>query len=159
MATPLRLQLEILANGASATVGELRRIREESARAASESKAQAEGQEKGNSRGLKGISELAFQYNEVVRSLRNLQATAQPVYDALIASNEKLNAQILSSQTNLASSTRLFKGGQEVTDPTAKIQASAGALRAAIKQIEIDTQSLVGVTSAQVNEHQCGGTQ
>jgi hypothetical protein len=152
MATPLRLQLEILSNGASATVGELRRIREESARTAAESRQNTSSQQQGNTLLRGGIAELAFRYNNVVGALQNLRATAQPVYDALIASNEKLNAQILSSQTNLASSTRLFKGGQEVTDPTAKIQASAGALRSAIKQIEIDTQSLVGVTSAQVNE-------
>ena len=152
MTTPLRLQLEILTNGSSATVGELRRIREESARAASESRQSNASQQQGNTRLGGGIAELAFRYNNVVGALQNLRATAQPVYDALIASNEQLNAQILSSQTNLASSTRLFKGDTEITDPTAKIQASAGALRAAIKQIEIDTQSLVGVTSAQVNE-------
>jgi hypothetical protein len=133
-------------------VGELRRIREAAAQAAAESRQQSATQQQGNTLLGGGIAELAFRYNTVVGALQNLRATAQPVYDALIASNEKLNAQILSSQTNLASSTRLFKSGVEVTDPTAKIQASAGALRAAIKQIEIDTQSLVGVTSAQVNE-------
>jgi hypothetical protein len=152
MATPLRLQLEILSNGASATVGELRRIREESARTAAESRQNTSSQQQGNTLLGGGIAELAFRYNNVVGALQNLRATAQPVYDALIASNEKLNAQILSSQTNLASSTRLFKSGVEITDPTEKIKASAGSLRAAIKQIEIDTQSLVGVTSAQVNE-------
>jgi hypothetical protein len=152
MATPLRLQLEILANGASATVGELRRIREESARAAAENRQNTSSQQQGNTLLGGGIAELAFRYNNVVGALQNLRATAQPVYDALIASNEELNAQILSSQTNLASSTRLFKSGVEITDPTEKIKASAPALRAAIKQIEIDTQSLVGVTSAQVNE-------
>jgi hypothetical protein len=152
MATALRLQLEILANGASATVGELRRIREESARAAAESRQNTASQQQGNTLLGGGIAELAFRYNNVVGALQNLRATAQPVYDALIASNEKLNAQILSSQTNLASSTRIFKGDREVFDPTEKIQASAGKLRAAIKQIEIDTQELVGVTSSQVNE-------
>jgi hypothetical protein len=152
MATPLRLQLEILANGATATVGELRRIREESAHAAAESRQNSVSQQQGNTLLGGGIAELAFRYNNVVGALQNLRATAQPVYDALIASNEKLNAQILSSQTNLASSTRLFKSGVEITDPTEKIKASAPALRAAIKQIEIDTQALVGVTSAQVNE-------
>ena len=87
-----------------------------------------------------GLAEVAFRFNNVVGALQNLRAAATPVYDALIASNEKLNAQILSSQTNLASSVRIFKGGNEIVDPTEKIQASAGKLRAAIKQIEIDTQ-------------------
>ena len=148
----LKLQLEIAASGARSTVADLLSIRR-----AIEQNAQAVGsgnqqQVQGNTSVGAGLAELAFRYNNVVGALQNLRATAQPVYDALIASNEKLNAQILSSQTNLASSTRLFKSGVEITDPTAKIQASAGALRSAIKQIEIDTQSLVGVTSAQVNE-------
>ena len=122
-------------------------------RATSEAARQAQQEQQHGSSILGGgVAEIAFRYNNVVGALQNLRATAQPVYDALIQSNETLNAQILSSQTNLAASTRIFKGGAEVTDPTERIKASAGQLRASIKQIEIDTQELVGVTSAQVNE-------
>jgi hypothetical protein len=99
-----------------------------------------------------GFAEIAFRINNIIGLLQTLRATAAPAYDALIGSNERLKAQLLSSQTNLASSSRIFTGGQEVTDPTAKIEASQGKLRAALKQIEVDTQSLVGVTSSQVNE-------
>jgi hypothetical protein len=99
-----------------------------------------------------GLGMVAFKFNNIIQALQTLRAVAQPVYDALIASNEKLNAQLLSSQTNLASSSRIFQGGAEITDPTAKINATKGQLRAALKQIEADTQSLVGVTSEQVNE-------
>jgi hypothetical protein len=99
-----------------------------------------------------GLGLLAFKFNNIVQSLQTLRAAAQPVYDALIASNEKLNAQLLSSQTNLASSSRIFSGGAELTDPTAKIKATESQLRSSLKQIEIDTQSLVGVTTEQVNE-------
>ncbi len=152
MANNLKLEFLISAIGAGKTIAEIRAMREAIEKNAQAANAASQQQAQGNNAVGGGIAELAFRYNNVVGALQNLRATAQPVYDALIASNEKLNAQILSSQTNLASSTRLFKGEQEITDPTAKIQASAGALRAAIKQIEIDTQSLVGVTSAQVNE-------
>jgi hypothetical protein len=99
-----------------------------------------------------GAAELAFRFNNVVGALQNVIAAARPAYDLLIGSNEKLNAQLLSSQTNLANAANIKVGGQEVTDPTAKIKASEATLRQALKQIEIDTQSLVGVTSSQVNE-------
>jgi hypothetical protein len=99
-----------------------------------------------------GLGELAFKFNNIVGAVQGLAAAARPAYDYLIGANERLNAQLLSSQTNLASSTRIFQGGQEITDPTAKINASRPALQAALKQIEQDTQSLVGVTSSQVNE-------
>jgi hypothetical protein len=99
-----------------------------------------------------GVAELAFKFNNVVTALQSLLAAAKPAYDFLIGSNERLNAQLLSSQTNLASATRIFQGGQEVTDPTAKIKATLPALEAALKQVERDTQSLVGVTSQEVNE-------
>ena len=97
------------------------------------------------------LGNVAFGFNNIVGAVQTLAAAAKPAFDFLIGSNEKLNAQLLSSQTNLASATRIFRGGVEITDPTAKIQSSQGALRTALKQIEIDTQQLVGVTSADVN--------
>lgn len=100
-----------------------------------------------------GIAELAFKFNNVVGALKTLAAAAMPVYESLIGANERLNAQLLASQTNLASSTRIFQAnGTEITDPTEKINATRPALQGALKQIEKDTESLVGVTSAQVND-------
>jgi hypothetical protein len=146
VAAPLKLQLEILAKGGGATVDELQRVRDK-VREVSNSEFGA-----GLSAQVAKVAELAFQYNNVVSAIQNLVATARPVYELLIGSNERLNAQILSSQTNLASATRVFSGGVEVTDPTAKINASRDSIRLALKQVEIDTQQLVGVTSAEVNE-------
>lgn len=100
----------------------------------------------------KTIGELAFRFNNVVTAIQSLAAAAQPAYDFLIGSNERLAATALSAQTNLASSVDIFKDGVQITDPTAAIQATGPAISAAFKQIEKDTQSLVGVTSAQVNE-------
>jgi hypothetical protein len=99
-----------------------------------------------------GVTGLAFGFNNVVSAVQSLVSAAKPAYDFLIGANEQLNAQLLSSQTNLASSTRIFQNGQEINDPAQKILATRPALEAALKQIEKDTQSLVGVTSSQVNE-------
>jgi hypothetical protein len=99
-----------------------------------------------------GVAELAFKFNNVVQSIQSLLAAAKPAYDFLIGSNEELNAQILRSQANLAGATRVFQGNTEVTDPTEKIKATGPAISAALKQVEKDTQSLVGVTSQQVNQ-------
>jgi hypothetical protein len=99
-----------------------------------------------------GIGALAFKFNNVIQAMQSLAAAAKPVYDSLIGSNEALNAQILSSGTNLASATRIFEGANEIKDPTEKILATRPALTAALKQIEVDTESLVGVTSQDVNE-------
>lgn len=99
-----------------------------------------------------GVAGLAFKFNSVVQAAQTLIATLRPAYDSFIGSNEKLNAQLLQSQTNLASTSRVFKDGIEIKDPTEAIKASEGQLRSALKQIERDTQSLVGVTSQQVNE-------
>jgi hypothetical protein len=152
MAENLRLQLQILATGAGRTVGEIRSVQQAAAAAATEARAASTVAQGGLIAQSAGLAELAFRYNNVVGAIQNLVATARPAYELLIGSNEKLNAQLLSSQTNLASATRILIGGQEVTDPTAKIKATEATLRAALKQIEIDTQSLVGVTSEQVNE-------
>lgn len=108
---------------------------------------------------LSGVTGLAFSFNQVtaavgavISGIQQLAALATPAFNALVLSNERLNAQLLGSQTNLASATRLFRNGVEITDPTAKINASRKELEAALKQVEKDTQNLVGVTSQQVNE-------
>jgi hypothetical protein len=101
---------------------------------------------------FKSLTQVAIGFNSITAAAQGMFAAISPIYQSLVASNEQLNAQILTSQTNLASSTRLFSGGVEITDPTDKINASQSALKAALKQIEVDTRSLVGVTSGEVNE-------
>lgn len=152
MAEPLKLQLEILATGAGKTVGQIREIQKAIKESGTASNSAATTAAAGASKQSIGLAEVAFRFNNIIGALQNLKATAQPVYDALIDSNEKLKAQILSSQTNLASSTRIFQGDQEITDPTAKINATRGAIKQALKEVEIATQELVGVTTSQVNE-------
>lgn len=141
----IKLGLIIGAVGGAKTVKELLDI------AAAAKQAGSSSGEDSKKAGV-SIADLAFKFNNVVGAIQNLAAAAKPAYDFLIGSNERLNAQLLTSQANLASSTRIFKGGIEIVDPTEKIKASQPALKAALKQIEKDTQSLVGVTSQDVNE-------
>jgi hypothetical protein len=152
MADPLKLQLEILATGAGKTVGQIRDIQKAIKDSGAASRSAGVEGAAGAARQSIGLAEVAFRFNNIIGALQNLRAAAQPVYDALISSNEKLNAQILSSQTNLASSTRIFQGDVEITDPTAKINATRSAIKQALKEVEIATQQLVGVTSSEVNE-------
>lgn len=151
MADTIKLGILISTNGASKTIKGLLEIRDaakgiEGPIAAASAGMASIGKVSG------GVGELAFKFNNVVSAIQILAAAAKPAYDLLIGSNEKLNAQLLSSQSNLAASARIFQGGIEISDPTEKINATKPALQAALKQIEKDTESLVGVTSQQVNE-------
>jgi len=107
----------------------------------------------GNSIGtaFAGLSGIAFGFNNILQSVMSLKEALTPAYDLLIGQNERLNQEILKSQANIAANTRVFQDGIEVTDVSAKIDATRGALDAAIKQIQEDTMSLVGVTSSEVS--------
>lgn len=143
----LKLFLEIAAKGGEKTAAELRKIQ-----AAAAKIGQTEIKLSGQDNAIQGVAELAFQFNNVVGAVQNLAAAARPAYDFLIGANEQLSEQILKSQTNLASATRIFQGDQLISDPTEAIKATGPAIQAAIKQIAKDTEALVGVTDTQVNQ-------
>lgn len=100
---------------------------------------------------VQGAGQLFLAFQGVSAVLQGLQAGGKSAYDALIGSNEKLNAQLLQAQTTLAATSQISQGGQLLGGVDA-INASRDALQAALKQIEKDTESLVGVTSEQVNQ-------
>lgn len=97
------------------------------------------------------FTELQSKLELFQASIAGLQGVAGSFYSSLIDSNEKLNQELLKSQVALASTLEIYKGSTQVTDITAKITASQGALRESLKQIEKDTTELVGVTTSQVN--------
>jgi hypothetical protein len=66
---------------------------------------------------------------------------------ALIGQNEELRQQLLATQATLAGTSRVFTGGEEVTDPTKAIQALAGPVKSAIADLRKGSLDLVGVTS------------
>ncbi|MBW4523399.1 MAG: hypothetical protein KME16_27485 [Scytolyngbya sp. HA4215-MV1] len=93
------------------------------------------------------ISSIAFAFNNIVAAVQTALNAAKPFYDYTIGAAEKLNSQILSSQTSLAATSRVFKDGIEITDPSEKIDATKGEIEEALKQIEKDTILLTGITS------------
>lgn len=99
---------------------------------------------------LGSVVGLANGFNEVGQAIQGLREIGEPIYDFLIGSNEELNQQLLASQANIAATTNISVGGQEVTDPTEKILATQGALRDALDDLETKTKDLVGVTDSDV---------
>ena len=103
---------------------------------------------------LEGITRVTFAFNQVSQAIGTVLGVIQQVggaiYSTLLAPVEQFNAQILSSQTNLASASRIFVNGIEQIDPTAKIQSTGAFVRDLLKQVERDTEALVGVTSQEV---------
>lgn len=98
-----------------------------------------------------GFTELNNAFEVFQKALGGVQKVATVLYSALIDSNEKLNAELLKSQTNLASNLEIFKDGDQIVDITEKITSTQEVLRQSLKQIEKDTVDLVGVTTEQVN--------
>lgn len=96
------------------------------------------------------LTKVSFGINEIIGAGQAMIASLGPAYELLIGANERLNQQLLASQANIAATSDLSVGGVAITDPTEKIQASEGALREALKDLEIQTQDLVGVTDADV---------
>lgn len=100
---------------------------------------------------LSGLDDLNAAYELFQVALEGIQGVAVGLYNALIDSNERLNAELLKSQTNLASNLRIYRDGTEIIDITEKITATQEILRESLQQIEVDTRNLVGVTTDEVN--------
>jgi hypothetical protein len=81
-----------------------------------------------------------------------LAATWSAAFDSIIGQNIRLEQTILSTQTTLASTGRIFNQntGVEIADPLQKIQALEGGVRQAIESIRARSLDLAGVTSQQI---------
>lgn len=99
-----------------------------------------------NSGMSEGLGMIAFKYNQIIQILGTVLSAAKPLYDFLIGSNEELNQQILSVQTNLASVAEI-KVGSQVLSGAEAILASRERISQSIKQLEKDTVDLVGITT------------
>ena len=100
---------------------------------------------------INSFSELNDAFELFKTALGGVQSVATTLYKGLVESNEKLNAELLKSQTNLASNLEIWKNSEQITDITERITATQEVLRESLKQIEKDTVDLVGVTTDQVN--------
>lgn len=102
---------------------------------------------------LKALAGLGIAVQGLSTAYQLLSGIAKQTFDVLIRSNEELNANILRQQTFIAQGTRLFgASGKEITDISAKIDATRGKLKEALIGVQKDTQDLVGVTTGDVNE-------
>ena len=110
---------------------------------------------KGAEKKLSGFSKLVdgikSNYLNVRTAIQDAIAAGKKFYDVLIASNERLNQELLKSQANLAATSRIFRDGQEITDPREAVEATRPLLDSAIRELEVATDALVGVTSREVN--------
>lgn len=101
---------------------------------------------------LKGVADIAFGFNNALAAIQTFVAGGQQAYELLIGANERLNQQVLASAASISANADVFQGGVKIEDPTEAIKAIQPKIQAAIKQLEKDTQSLVGVTSADTTE-------
>jgi len=96
---------------------------------------------------------------EQLKKLNAAAGAAQGVFSLLnqifgvfVQSNEALNQQLLASQGLLANNVNVFDlYGNKVTDLREKLESTRGLLKDTIKELEKDTQQLVGVTTEDVN--------
>jgi hypothetical protein len=113
------------------------------------------------------LGAITFRFNNIVFAAQTLAAGVGGVINAVIGQVAQLEQQIIGIQATLAATNRVFQGGQEVTDPLAKINALKQGTIAAIADIRQKSLELAGVTSDQLidlfsvvstNIGQIGGT-
>ena len=73
-------------------------------------------------------------------------------FNETIGREIKLRETILKTQTTLASTSKVFRNGQEITDPYEKIVSLTGEVRKNIDSIRVRSLELAGVTSNDVIE-------
>lgn len=100
----------------------------------------------------KSLTGIAFGFNEITAAAQQVAASVGQVYDLLIGQNERLQQQILRSAATIATTSAVSVNDVLIENSTEVIQRLQPVLKAAIKEVEIATQQLVGVTSAQTSE-------
>lgn len=111
----------------------------------------------GGSRGLNGafnklggvVGFLGQNFLGLKGSIEVALGVGQRFYSLFIGENERLNQELLKSQANLAATSRIFVDGTEVTNPLEAVQATQETLKVALEDLAKETQSLVGVSSAE----------
>lgn len=81
-----------------------------------------------------------------------LQSAFGKFFNETIGRQTALEATLLKTQTTVASMSKVFVGGKEITDPLEKIKALTGAVEKNVDSIRERSLELAGVTSEQVVE-------
>ena len=97
------------------------------------------------------VAQVAFGFNQITQAVQTLASTARPAYEYLIGANEKLNQQMLQSAATIVATSKVENAGGKLDNLDA-IRALQPKLKASIKEVELATMSLVGVTSQQTSE-------
>lgn len=98
------------------------------------------------------VTAASFAFNQVTQSIQTMASAARPAYEYLIGANEKLNQQLLQSAATITATSAVSgANGQQLANIDA-IRSLQPKLKSTIKEVEIATQSLVGVTSQQTSE-------
>lgn len=98
------------------------------------------------------VSKLAFAYNNVETAVGSLVAKVNPAYAAMIGANERLNQQLLQSAASITATSAVSGADGAQLKNIDSIRALQPKLKETIREVEIATQSLVGVTSQQTSE-------
>jgi hypothetical protein len=99
---------------------------------------------------INDLARLGLAFQGLFEIANALQAIFGGAFDYLIGQNARLQETILSTQTVLASTTKVSQSGTEITDPLQKILALEGPVNTAIENIRRRSLKLAGVTSAEV---------
>jgi hypothetical protein len=100
---------------------------------------------------VKSVATLATGYNNVETAVKSMIAKVNPAYNAMIESNERLNQQLLQSAATITATSKVQGADGKTLQNLASIRALQPELKKSIKEVEIATLSLVGVTSEQTS--------
>jgi hypothetical protein len=101
---------------------------------------------------VNNLAKLGFALFGIKEIVGVLQAAFGGLFEQTIGREIKLRQTILKTQTTLASTSKVFKNGREITDPFEKIVSLTGAVRKNIDSIRERSIALAGVTSNDVIE-------
>ena len=101
---------------------------------------------------INNLAKAGFALFAVKEAVGLVQAAFGGFFNETIGREIKLRETILKTQTTLASTSKVFRNGTEITDPYQKIVSLTGAVRENIDSIRVRSLELAGVTSNDVIE-------
>jgi hypothetical protein len=99
-----------------------------------------------------GIAKIGFAFFGVTQAINMVQQAYMGFFNQTIGREIQLRETMLKTQTTLASTSKVFSGGKEITDPYEKIVTLTGAIAERIDSIRVRSLELAGVTSGEVVE-------
>lgn len=98
------------------------------------------------------LAKVGFAIYAVKEAVNLLKGAFQGFFNDTIGREIKLRETLLKTQTTLASTSKVFKNGEEITDPLEKIETLTASVEENIKSIRQRSLELAGVTSGEVIE-------